>query len=814
MAHHQEKHYEQPHTVRRVPSGSTPRSPSSAPLTIEDELVVDVDEPPDKAICFGRISTPQIKDFQPTEGSLRSPISHFNRPESLLTQALLASSELTPNLPSSNSPTSRATSTASNYSTTSATSTAELSSDGGLTSPARTDTPSPIMPSASHVGPVVTTPQRMLDLDDYMARKKYNGLDTNKKDSIATNNVAEPEIGRKRCIRFACGFDSKESDKDKVDIKEDGVIRSKQTSSKESSKRPCMLRFACPSKPPTESNAKIENSRKESQHTLSSPLSSASLAPPLSKPSNSQHSEMHTLIEPKPNLGNEVAKLQMPTTCFPLRSKYRPEGIRFHEFASQYQEEDEWLHEQPTSRHKITVTDTLRKENAIRKIGEEVEEEALEEENAEEEADLDLDDLSNAEDDDCGPEDSSSNDTSDGGNETDDEEGFAESDDESDVASEYQFWAPATTTAATSIEQNENARSRIKRTVSVSSIESIVNVSTIRYIGSAPHRRRSKKSHSTSSPRMLPGTPDLPDSTDFVCGTLDEDRPLEAAYISCLRQRRITKNPPIPQDFDPSFPTSDLDEEDKYKNAVAEASDEQEWVTGRPDDSEGDQERGRMEGISKKHSLITASSPKRLRSPPIPKSTGRKRSPPPPSQKHRPNYRSPPPKPFFGGHSPKRFRSPLPHARNVQSPTSSRSPPLLKPSQENAFGIQMLHLAERSNLPHTKSLPRTPNPFWRDHHNSRREDFQGAGAKKSSGHLTNGSGEANSRGPIDIVQGLENKRQRRKEKFWRQHCRHAGKEKERRCQPGKGAQMMRELGLEMAGKTKAYGHRTQFMLSV
>ncbi len=59
--------------------------------------------------------------------------------------------------------------------------------------------------------------------------------------------------------------------------------------------------------------------------------------------------------------------------------------------------------------------------------------------------------------------------------------------------------------------------------------------------------------------------PELPDSTDFVCGTLDEDKPLERAYMIHMENRRAKKHKVVPQDFDPTFPTSDpeLDEEDE-----------------------------------------------------------------------------------------------------------------------------------------------------------------------------------------------------------------------------------------------------------
>ena len=73
--------------------------------------------------------------------------------------------------------------------------------------------------------------------------------------------------------------------------------------------------------------------------------------------------------------------------------------------------------------------------------------------------------------------------------------------------------------------------------------------------------------------------------------------------------------------------------------------------------------------------------------------------------------------------------------------------------------------------------------------------------------------ESHNRGPIDIKQGLEARKQRRKEHYWRKHCRDH-KDKSRRCAPGKGAERMRELGLEMAHRNRAYGQKLELMLSV
>lgn len=64
------------------------------------------------------------------------------------------------------------------------------------------------------------------------------------------------------------------------------------------------------------------------------------------------------------------------------------------------------------------------------------------------------------------------------------------------------------------------------------------------------------------------------------------------------------------------------------------------------------------------------------------------------------------------------------------------------------------------------------------------------------------------RGAIDIVKGLERKRQRRKEKLYQKHCAKAGKEKakEHKVKPGKGAERMREVGLELARYRGTGGH--------
>lgn len=65
------------------------------------------------------------------------------------------------------------------------------------------------------------------------------------------------------------------------------------------------------------------------------------------------------------------------------------------------------------------------------------------------------------------------------------------------------------------------------------------------------------------------------------------------------------------------------------------------------------------------------------------------------------------------------------------------------------------------------------------------------------------------RGAIDIVKGLEQKRQRRKEKFYQKHFNRKNKV-ERKPEPGKGAERMERIGLLLSGKT---GIRDPFMMS-
>ena len=774
MAHHQQSNHERSHTAKSMSSSNGLHNPTNQSTSGDDEPVSDDDEPPH----FSKLITPTLQDTGLEHRYKALANLQRSRKESLLTQALLTSPELTP-LSDAEAPV--------------------LTSDGGLTSPARTTTPSPPPPVINHGGfsslilSSSTAPAKG-PIGDAMQLTETACIDRSQEIKV------EEGLGRRRCISFACGRQTTTQN-------QNGQLKTTQTDTAvplkpiATPRRPCMLRFACPMKPPQNDISKNGNTLKSVENNTPPKAESVVPLPDVSLNDHRQLASTAKTSTVKDTFPNPVSTQPWRSQVFNRIDFQKSEATRFHEFAGPFNAEDEWINEQTAYRQKITINDTLRKENAIRKLAEEAEEEALEEEADEE---LHEYDHSNAFDDELDVRGRLYSDAaSDGGNETDDEEGFAASDDESDGDSDYQFWTPGFTTAATSTDHLEHIRLAARRTASDSSIDCSKDVKI--------EPTESKKHPCTHrSPRMRPGTPELPDDTEFVVGTLDEDRPREDAFMSCLEERRRAKHKHVPQDIDPSFPTSepdaDNDDDDDYDDEEAEEDDEKatqvhdepEWFMGQPESSGEEHVVSPKNGLpSTKASDSPMPSPKRMHSPAPKKSTV---------------HRSPPPRRLFG-HSTHRLRSPPPMHRKLTSPPSSRRPSA-SGSPHKSHGVNMPHLAQRPNLTHTTSLPRTPNPFWDQHRRSR---FHGSDSPVGC-HSPKSIGPApmdlHSRGPIDIVQGLESKRQRRKDKFWRQHCRNAGKEKERRCQPGKGAERMRELGLEMADRCKGYGQRPQLVLSV
>ncbi|KAI9798084.1 MAG: hypothetical protein M1833_004981 [Piccolia ochrophora] len=787
MAHHQDG---QPFGRHESCNHVQSRSLNSANLSAasDEDMVAELDEPPDQSGGQPRQHTVSMDPLNYPSGFEKMVPRASDRKRSLLTQALVSSPEL--GFPDGHSePASRPAdqgqvmSASSSRSTTSATSMADLTSDNGLTSPARTNTPSPPLP-ASAFGVQLPSTVKAPILPRTVDEEKRLAVAVSDAPSASQESVVEAGLGRKRCITFACGRNK--SSKDNPSPSKATVTRAEDKKLEEPPRRAYALKFSCPFKPVPQDSPKAD------RHitTASSPPTTVRKAPPAAIHKSRSHRDSESTLRAlsPQNLDDGHRPRQNHPDASRRLDIDHSEATRFHEFASSMDEEDEWMNDTTIHSNKLTVGDTLKKENVFRQLGQEAEEELLQDQEAEDE---DIGDRSDPDDEDEDGNDRSDEDEalSDDGNETDDEGGFADSDDESDAGSEYQFWAPGRSTAATSIEHIEHIRPSTERTVSDSSIGSNGFVAPV--ANSTP-RSAQKSRRKIRRSKIRPCTPELPDSTDFVCGTLDEDRPLEAAYVSCMEERRRSNYASVPQDIDPSFPTSDPEnDEDRHSSE----EDETVWVGGQIGDSDNDSTRGTLRATTR---AIPSPfhSPKRLHSPP--------------PRKHGMVSRSPPPT-RFGQQSPKPLRSPPPSPSKPRPAARRRPSAAVPPDRDH---IDFHGIAKRPGLTHTKSLPRTPNPF--------RQVFDkgyDASSLEVSPRTTCPIFRAtHNRGAIDIVKGLERKRQRRKEKASHKQChQRTTKGMQRKPQPGRGAERMRELGLEMAGKAKGnrpVQARPQYVLSI
>jgi len=731
----------------------------------EDELSSEADEPPEDQLSpLTTLSNTKIDPLYQ-----RSKAPPHPRRESMLTRAILAESRDDEQSPQSHT-TSRGLSTTSSHSTASMASTAELTSDGDATSQSRSATPSPPpppgrfhnllnmkKPPSTHVKVVIAP----LTKDD--------------KPAIADAGEAavEKTLGRKRCIMFACGGTESKS--------KDSVVPKEEPVSADPPKRKCALTFACPTRSSTNEVKSPVSDKAENNHKTARRSSPA----PLTRRKSTSDSV---------DLSGRSTDTATNAPTSPQPPTYRSQPS-FHEFGSSHDETDSWIDRPQNHGQKLTLNDCMQKENRIRQIGREAEEEAEEEEREQEELELEEPD-DNDNEDDFAP----SDDGSDDGNESDDEGGFASSDDESDTGSEYRFWAPSTTTAATSVEHTNISHFSARRQSRPSSVESLVHYGSPKI---TPLKRPVSKPRpvGTRALKMRPGTPELPDSTDFVCGTLDEDRPLEAAYLACLEQKKQRKHIPIPQDIDPSFPTTDPEEEEDEEDEI----DESENSSGGPrwlkDQFAGFEEEQRPRGRRSSH---TVKSPSPQSSTPSLQHGHTYR----PAEHRRGLHRSPPPRKLFG-HSPTRMRSPPP--ARLRSPRGSPT----NPNLHVPFRLGTRGLGQRPTMERTASLPDTPNPFFQNFNIGSPSISNIASGAVTPAVEEPPRQDMHVRGPVDIVIGLEKKRQKRKEKYWRQHCRKAAKEQaERRPIPGRGAERMKELGLECAERNRGYGVGQQQQLVI
>lgn len=778
---------------------STPRAPetTNAGLDATEELLAEKDEPPDERQSQFSWSPPGSR----SEYSKAAP--NFLRRESLLTRQLHSETDHTDD---ERAAPVRALSTQSTWSNPSTTSTAELTSDDGFSVPSPGMSPPLPAAHASHIASISEKPlEHKLEIvaEEDAPDAQTTGL---------PEKSLEENLGRKRCITFACRG-KQDAPTSQAVVPEPAAVEPVSPP-----KRKCMLKFVCP----TRAGAEVKSIEHKPSHS-SPPPSHVRHTTSMSvqhRGSDSTVTDMSTATNGTPGEEQAVKEIIKDAASKPMAAQRRysidslssdsgNEGTRFHEFATSEEEKDDWVQESTVYRSRLTVNDTLEKENILRKACAEVEQEVLEDEEDDEQEDLEeeleatagsaqVDDLDNADEDE-----------SDEGFHSDDEEGFANSDSESDE-SDFEWWKPSgRSTAATSIEHldrlaivNSQPHVRGSSIGSASSDHASPHSSKVKIRRTGPRRGRTPALNIKRS--QSPGPPDF---ADFVCGTLDEDRPLEQAYIEHRNVKQAAKHGFRPQDIDPTFPTSDPDMDEEDDDDVDDV--------GSSDAEEEHMMHGNLEEFVSPTRAKCTSPPQvknkghATRSPPPPATT-RLQSPPP--SKKRSSCRSPPPIKCRGtvksaaprtlfSHSPTRAKSPAPPMRMTSppnSPAESSLPTPLTPS-----GLAGRPLGGRPQLTHTASLPRGGGITL-----SRLGVL--ASEPESDGART--ITDIPKRGAIDIVKGLEKKRQRRKEKLYQKACAKAAtKAKEaHRVKPGTGAERMREVGLQL----QQYHGKAEHILSL
>jgi hypothetical protein len=676
------------------------RTRLSAGLDHSEEMLAEADEPPDDQSYFSK--TFKHTSHAPTNIYSREQLLHASRRESLLTRQLNSENDNSTEEEDRAQP-PRGLSAASVWSTQSTTSTAELTSDDGRSISSPTTSP-PLRPVQNGLA----VPEKPLSNE-----LRIVGLD-----AIATQDKPKDEVeaglGRKRCITFACG----NKGKDKPVSPPTPPPTTEEDKPASPPKRKCTIKFACPARAGAENKpAELLTGKRPVSPPPPQRRTTQQTKPTAEKAHRGSDSTV-THVSPKNIRTASITAVTTRVETAPtlLRrlsngSDSGGEGTRFHEFATSDDEPEEWVQESTCWRSRLTVTDTLKKENIIRQLGEEVDEEALQEEDEDDLDDEDDDDPADEddEDEDDGDADEAEEDDSDDGFHSDDEEGFAVSDSDGED-SENEWWTPAgRSTAATSMDHLTDHLTTNQFKTDRSGSTSSMNSSSSR--GESPrsrHRRHRHHKHSKSEAVDIQRSdlPDLPDSTDFVCGTLDEDRPIEQAYITRIKEREAAKHKLMPQDIDPTFPTSDpeMDEEDDEDIEDPEESESEVIMLGSLEQIHGTGRRVSFTPNPRRKSAHHSPPPTRHRSPaprrpsPAPKRTTR-RSPPPRAGSPAPRRpspaparisiraRSPPPPP--------RRPSPVPARRSARtgSPapvrrSNGRSPP--PPVKRYGTGAQAL----------------------------------------------------------------------------------------------------------------------------
>ncbi|KAF3309077.1 hypothetical protein TWF173_011443 [Orbilia oligospora] len=594
--------------------------------TPDEEVAAEPDEPSDNCNCnlsaVGKLQFQENMYKKQTVNPRRS-----NKVDSLLTRAIISDSEphSADNAPSIYSRVAfraprRGMSTTSTISSASMPSTADLTSDAGDdSSSSELSSPSP------RNAPVFVLPIR-----DTVAIKTHSDDELHKSTVQADPNEVTAALGRKRCITFACPtpVSRQNSENPKPQAIEEPTPVRRTT-----------LKFACNVKDECKAPKRAGSPPPpQSKFAHRSPVLNATHLHPNAHHHHHRRDSGATIIDERHKA--------IPCKASPLISSVSSANSipRFYEFASSVDESvQSWMNAPQFPPRLIKVDCLLEKEKQIRKLSEEVEEDENNDDDDEDNDNIDFEDddeeddgyKEDEEDDDYDDDDDLWSDYDNNGNDDEDEEGLAESDNEDDA------FVPRVGTA---IPDRKADRPSCCRNSSDSSLASV-------------HDRKSglcsfqREKHIHARP-IRPSTPELPDSTDFVPGTFDEDKVLEDFYLSCIEDRKSMNKVVRPQDIDPSFPEG-----------------------GEDDDEEGEDEEAERPARRRRGSNVSVRSPtpnRRLRSPPPMSRRGSRAMSP---GKRRPSFtaKSPPPQGRTG-----RLRFDLQANRGLESKRMRR--------RENVYG--------------------------------------------------------------------------------------------------------------------------------
>lgn len=671
-------------------------------------------------------------------------------------------------------------------------STAELTSDDGRHSIGRPTTPSPPTPgSFAHAPPLFIDHPAAVIKHKPSQQSQYHVAGTGQPGTevsgLAPEAKVEATLGRKRCIMFA-------STERKEAPTRAPVVQATKTEGKAVvpaiappivARKSC-LKFSCPSKQQVTSETSPHPIKAQADKSVA--LTSRS---EVSTIAARQHRGSDDSVTGPRKTWRSQGKTQS------RKKQIDAEVMRVHELGGISEGEDPWLSEATDTSRKMLVDSGLVKDKMIRAIGQQIDDE--EDADAEDELDTGaaggnedsdedeledeearssaaaVDELDEDEDEDDDDEDSDHSQESDDGNESDNEEGFGSSEDGSESGSLFEFRTPGTTkTAATSIHVSET-KPRLHRTASESSSGDHDLSPEERF--EFPDRLRRRHVEKLRVPKPHSSRTQLPDSADFVCGTLDEDRPAQQAWLASREQRKRSRASSQVEDLDPSMPVTEIDSDDEDTEAVVGNQD-------------GDHETDLAATITP--GVLNQPHGRQSRSPP-PQSRLRNRSPPPRSSRRSP------------------VRKSVSTIKDWDFSTHSRA---ISPRRSQ----QGVHHHKDPNDPpqpitHTTSLPRRSTPFH----------FplaKAAAAPKTAAAIAAAASKTAAmkieyvRGPGDILAGLEEKKRWQEKKLLQKraaaaaahaasqlHLAGLGVQEKKRLIPGIGCMRMKEvaLGIRIGG---------------